>query len=114
MNDSVVKYKKEKNETKKVNKNELYYVIILSFTLCFLILIYAPLELLFGNQLEFNYNMYELLAYMVPVMVICWAILSALLLLIRKKALKIYGILLPVLIGAVLASYIQGSFFSGK
>ena len=96
------------------NKIEFLHVVIVVFAVCFLLLIYAPLELLFGNQLEFNYNMYELLTYMIPVMIVCCAILSAVFLILRKKAGKVYGIALVVLTALLLASYIQGSFFSGN
>ncbi len=94
--------------------NDFFPVIISVLALCFLILIYAPLELLFGNQLEFNYNMYELLVYMIPALLICFGFLAALFLLLKRKAQKVYGILLPVLLGVLLSSYIQGSFFSGN
>ena len=96
------------------NKIEFLHVVIVVFAVCFLLLIYAPLELLFGNQLEFNYNMYELLAYMVPVVIGCCAILSAVFLILRKKAGKVYGIALSVFTALLLASYVQGSFFSGN
>ncbi len=96
------------------NKIEFLHVVIVVFAVCFLLLIYAPLELLFGNQLEFNYNMYELLTYMVPVVIGCCAILSAVFLILRKKAGKVYEIALSVFTALLLASYVQGSFFSGN
>ena len=98
----------------KEHKSSFFYTLILPFAGCFLILIYAPLELLFGNQLEFNYNMYELLACMMPVLLVSFVILTALFLLLKKKVQKVYFAALPVILGVLLASYIQGSFFSGN
>ncbi len=98
----------------KDNKREIFCTIILPFAVSFLIFIYAPLELLFGNQLEFNYNMYELLAYMIPSLLIFSGFLVALFLLLKRKAQKVYSVLLTVLLGVLLSSYIQGSFFSGN
>ena len=106
--------RRNKDSVVREKKVEFLRVVIVVFAACFLLLIYSPLELLFGNQLEFNYNMYELLAYMVPVVIACCAILSVLLLIVRKKAGKVYGIALAVLTALLLASYVQGSFFSGN
>ena len=91
-----------------------FFILTVPFSVCFMLLIYAPLELLFGNQLEFNYNMYELLAYMIPVLLAFFIILAALLLWLKKKVQKVYFAALPVILGVLLASYLQGSFFSGN
>ncbi len=97
-------------------KNKKIYVFLrlltVPSTICLLFLVYAPLELLFANRTELNYNMYELLGYMLPVMLCTVALLSILLLILRKKAKKLYRICLFLLLLILLSSYVQGAFFA--
>ena len=99
---------------KKNKTNVLLSSIMVPFTVCFLLFIYAPLELLFGNQTEFNYNMYELLRFMLPMALGISLVLSIILLLLRKKAPCAYNILLVLLAAVLISSYIQGTFLSGN
>ena len=110
---------KEKEYMRDVNsikfkKINFINLLIVPSALCFLVFICAPLELLFTNRTELNYNMYELLGYMLPVMFLAAGLLSILLLLLRKKAIKLYRICLFLLILILVTLYIQGTFLAKK
>ena len=100
----------------ELNKKKKIYVflrlLLVPSAVCLLLLVYAPLELLFTNRTELNYNMYELLSYMLPIMLCAVAPLSILLLTLRKKAKKLYRICLFLLLLILLVSYIQGTFYA--
>ena len=62
----------------KNNKKQYFSLSCIIIALLFILLVYAPLELLFGNEYEFSYNMYDVLKYMLPFLFVVWLVLSLL------------------------------------
>ena len=99
---------------KKQNKKWFYAPVLVSMAICFLFCLFAPMELLFANEYEFNYNLYDLLQYMLPLMLLCWACLTGVLALMHHFSRKSYLLALAVLFAVFAAAYIQGTFFAGN
>ena len=94
------------------NKKRYFPVICIIAAWLFIIFIYAPLELLFGNEYEFSYNMYDVLKYMLPVFFAVLLLLCLLFVSFSAFVKKIPVFFLPVLFTVLIATYIQGTFLS--
>ena len=82
--------------------------------LCFLWTIYGPLELLYGNRTDLPYNMYTLLGYMLPLFAALTLFLAGFIGIAEKRSDGAYRICTAVITGALVASYIQGTYLSGN
>ncbi len=84
----------------------------LSVVTCFMLFLYAPLELLFTNQDEFWFDVYTL----TPVMAVIFAAVCiasiAVFFILRKLSEKLYGIGLALYFIAFLCLYIQGNLLT--
>lgn len=109
MND---KRKKNKGFLSRI-KNSIPLLAGLALLL-FIFLIYAPLELLYGNEYEFSYNMYDVLLYMLPVFIVSTCVCVAIILPLTRRQSKLYFPVVAVLFTAGIATYIQGTFLSGN
>lgn len=85
---------------------------VLAVTLCYLLFIYGPLELYVNNQEDLSYDLYDLMAVMIPAFLCSAAIGSGILFVLQKKSKKAYLILLAISFCALLSFYIQGAFLS--
>ncbi len=104
-----------KATTRKEQKRKWLYVpALVSMAICFLFCLFAPMELLFANEYEFNYNLYDLLQYMLPLLLLCWVCLTGALALLHHFSRKGYLLALAVLFAVFAAAYIQGTFFAGN
>lgn len=85
--------------------------IILSVSVCFMLCVYAPLELFLTNQEEFWFDIKILIfpvALLFAIVTVASIVLFLILRLINKK---VYYIGLALAVIALLCSYVQGNFF---
>ena len=92
-------------------KGTLY--IILSMTLSFLFLVYAPFELLINNTYDLWYNIYDIMKHMIPLFLVSSFALTFLCVVIDRLSRKVGTVILAGAFIVLLSSYIQGTFFSG-
>ncbi len=88
--------------------------IWLSIVTCFMLFLYAPLELLFLNQDEFWYDAYLLIPIMFFVFVVACAASITAFVLLRKWSQTLYRIGLAAYFTVMICSYIQGNFLTGS
>ena len=92
----------------KNSKN--YEGIILSIVMCFMLFVYAPLELFFMNQDEFFFDVYILLPVLLVlfglILIPCMIVFA----LLKRKSEKAYTISLSLFFIMFICSYIQGNF----
>ncbi|MBD5504989.1 MAG: LTA synthase family protein [Lachnospiraceae bacterium] len=88
--------------------------IWLSIVTCFMLFIYAPLELLFTNQDEFWFDIYILVPIMSAVFGIVCVISILAFVLLRKWNENIYRIGLVIYLIAFISLYIQGNWLTGN
>ena len=91
----------------------------LSLAVCFMLLLYAPLEIYCNNHTEFWFSILILLKTLLPFFVGAFVLLtaiSALVLHVADKLIfeKLYSWYLLLFALAFLSTYIQGTFFAGK
>ncbi len=86
--------------------------IWLSIATCFMLFLYAPLELLFTNQDEFWFDVYILTPIMFAIFAAACIVSVAVFLVLRKLDEKIYWIGLAVYFIAFLCLYIQGNLLT--
>ena len=98
----------------KENRQIELITILLPAALCFLWILYSPLEMLFGNEIDLAYNMYTLLGYMFPLFAAGTLCLSGFLRLVEKKSSRAYRICTAVIAGCLAASYFQGTYMTGN
>lgn len=84
--------------------------LIAAPALCFLLFVYAPLELCLTNPLEFWFSAAQLLPAALGLFVLGSALLCALLLALRRFAPRLYPLAVAVLFAALVCTWIQGSF----
>ena len=84
--------------------------IALSVSICFMFLIYAPLELYLTNKNEFWYDIYVLTPIMVCVFILFVAICILVFWLINKYSTRIYNLSVTALFIVLICSYIQGNY----
>lgn len=83
--------------------------IWLSAAVCFMMFLYAPLELLFTNQDEFWFDAYILVSVMLPVFILTCCLSVLALALIERKSREAYRIALALYFFAFIALYVQGN-----
>ena len=86
--------------------------IWLSVATCFMLFLYAPLELLFTNQDEFWFDAYILVPIMLVVFVIVCIVSVLACMLLVKLGNKAYQVGLALYFAAFIGLYIQGNFLT--
>ena len=92
-------------------KKKIFPLFVISFAIGFLLFAFAPLDLYFNNPLDYQYDMYCILKYMLPVMVLFLVLALA----ISAAALKfkrVYKLLLCFFTGIYISLFVQGNFFA--
>lgn len=84
----------------------------LPLSLLFLLLIYGPAESYFSNVNDFSFDIYDLLVMFVPVFIVCSIVVILMLFLANLVSNRMLSILLAISLGALLAFFVQGTFFS--
>ena len=88
--------------------------IWLSFAVCFMLFIFAPLEMLFMNQDEFWFDAYLLLSIMIFVFAVPCVCSIVAFVVLEKWSKKVYGVCLAVYFAAFVSLYIQGNYMTGN
>lgn len=88
--------------------------VFVSVAACFLMCVYAPLELYLGNQNEFWFKLGDMLPTAWVMFIVCTALCSALLLLLKKLSVKIYRVVLVAAFGIFICFYAEGNFLAGN
>ena len=88
--------------------------IIVSAALCFMLCIYAPIELFISNQSDFWFSINDLVFPAVLLFFICWVVLAAVLVLMRSRWEKGYNAAVFVLFSIQIICYIQGNFLVSR
>lgn len=83
----------------------------LPLSLLFLLLIYGPAESYFSNVNDFSFDIYDLLVMFVPVFIVCSIVVILMLFLANRVSNRMLSILLAISLGALLAFFVQGTFF---
>ena len=91
---------------------EISSVIWLSIAVCFMLFLYAPLELLLTNQEEFWFDVYLLAPIMLVVFLIMCVSSVLLLLLLKKGNSNRYQIVLMLYFIVFIGLYVQGNFLA--
>lgn len=86
--------------------------IWLSVAVCFMLFLYAPLELLFTNQDEFWFDAYILFPVMAAVFAVSCIFSILVLALLRKTGMKLYQIGVTLYFIVFLCLYAQGNFLT--
>ncbi len=87
--------------------------IALAFSACFLVFLYAPLELYLTNQLEFWFTAGQLLPYALALLLLALLLLVLLLALAARVGEKLYTACLALGFLGLVCTWIQGSFLVG-
>ena len=86
----------------------------LAFLSGFMLIIYAPLELLFTNEADFWFTGGQIFPTLLAVFLAWLVCMSAVLLLLRQKAGKLFAVVFALVTGLTLAAYIQANFLAGN
>ena len=86
--------------------------IWLSLATCFMLFLYAPLELLFTNQDEFWFDAYILVPIMLVVFVIVYIVSVLACMLLAKLGNKVYQVGLALYFAVFIGLYIQGNLLT--
>lgn len=84
--------------------------LILSFTMCFMLFLYAPLELYFSNKSEFWFDIYTLFPVMLGIFVLAFVGSCVVFMILRLIHKKVYQAGFVSYFIAFLCTYIQGNF----
>ncbi len=103
----------EKKDFKNVLKNSLAS-IIMSFAACFMIFLYAPIEIFFTNVEEFNFAFSDIISTMLPVFFGAFILFSGIFIILRRINIKVYNIVLIIYFIIFVSTYIQGTYMSGN
>lgn len=87
--------------------------ILLSVSLCFMLCVYAPLELFLTNQEEFWFDIKTLVFPVILFFAVATVICIVLFLVLRLINKKVYYIGLAAAMVALICSYVQGNFLVG-
>lgn len=82
--------------------------------LCFLLFLYAPLEVFSQNINDFSYDIYDLMKAMIPFWVAFAVAFSLLLLVVRKFSTKASNCLSLICFAVLISAFIQGTFLSSN
>lgn len=86
----------------------------LAFLSGFMLIIYAPLELLFTNEADFWFTGGQIFPTLLAGFFAWLVCMSAVLLLLRHKAGKLFAVVFALVTGLTLAAYIQANFLAGN
>ena len=95
---------------KKKDKTNLWAGICLMGAFCFMLFLYAPLELFFYNQQDFWFDVYTLLPLLLVLFAVSFLLSTAVMAIFFFVCEKLYYIVLPLVSIAFLSTYIQGNF----
>ena len=101
---------RSKKGIRKVLTQEVKTGCFLAVATCFMLFLYAPLELLFTNQEEFFFDMYILLPPIICNFLLFLILSIGLFLLVKKS--KFYYVILGAYFTAFICLYVQGNFFA--
>lgn len=90
-------------------KSKLLLSFLVSFLLGFMLLIFGPAEIFFGNVTEFQFLYGEFVGYMVIIFVIALLLMTALLTILPDK---LHKIAVSIVFGIALAGYLQVMFLN--
>ncbi len=108
-----MKIKKHFFQKQGMNLINMESGIWLSAATCFMLFLYAPLELLFTNQDEFWFDAYILTPVMFVVFVIVLAVSIVFFVLLDRWGERPYRVGLAVYFTAFICTYVQGNFLAG-
>lgn len=91
-------------------KRSIRSMVMLSISICFMLFIYAPLELYLTNKDEFWYDIYVLAPIMGCVFTILTSLCILAFLLINKCSTRLYDVSVVALFVVFICSYIQGNY----
>lgn len=98
-----------KKNNKKLLK-DLEPAIVISFAVCFMLLVFAPIEIFFSNQSQFWFEMNELFKIIAIMMLIAMALMTVFFAILRIISVRIYNYAVLLEFIALVATYIQGNF----
>ena len=104
---------KQKDDNHK-DKYDIKTILVISVSVLFFIVVYAPAELYVNNIDEFIFSMKDMLSVQVPSLVVSVAVLSAVLYILTRVSKRIYAFVVCALWWMYLCTILQGVFFSGK
>lgn len=85
-------------------------IIITIFTLCFTIMVFAPLEIFLSNRDFFWFSIYNMTYFIVPYFIMAFLGIFLCMMLIRKLMPKASNWILVILVSISISLYIQGNF----
>lgn len=95
----------------KMDKTSLWAGICLVGALCFMLFIYAPLELFFYNQREFWFDLYTLLPLLLVLLCVSFLAATVIMVICCAVCPKLYKAgMIPVVSMVFLCAYVQGNF----
>ena len=99
---------------KKIDIKNLLGSFLISFSICFLIFLYAPTQIYISNALDFSFNITDIWRYMLPLSIIS-AVIGTLVLTAVYRLNPKAGMLLAIIFtGLLLAFFVEGNFFAVK
>ncbi len=104
----------DKSKTRRYSIKQIQGGIWLSVATCFMLFLYAPLELLFTNQDEFWFDVYLLAPIMFPVFAVSCLISILVFALLQKWNAALYRFGLAVYFIVFICLYVQGNLLTGS
>ena len=103
---------------KKIDLKYLTFAFVISFVLSFMLYIYEPILTYSSNindfWFDFNLMISNIILYMIIVFVFLMVVYLLLYLLLRKKNIKLYKVILVISFILFLYAYIQGNYLVGS
>lgn len=99
---------------KLLDKKKIFAAAILSISISFTVFFFSPIEVFLGNQKEFLINFEQAAIPLLIVSLVCSAAVLTILILLYKICEKAFEIALRLVLGILLAFYMQSLFFNGK
>ena len=100
----------QKNIERKKRFKEFLHGVIMSFALCFMLFLYAPLEMYINNKNEFWFDIYKLFPIMLVIFLLSTIVCVAVLALCYFIHRGLYQSTLVVCFISFVALYVQGNF----
>ena len=105
---------KPKINRKFLDKKKMFAAVMLSISISFTVFFFSPIEVFLGNQKEFLINFEQAAIPLLIVSFACSAAVLLILILLYKICEKAFEIALRLVLGVLLAFYMQSLFFNGK
>ena len=99
---------------KLLDKKKIFAAAMLSISISFTVFFFSPIEVFLGNQKEFLINFEQAAIPLLIVSLVCSAAVLTILILLYKICEKAFEIALRLVLGILLAFYMQSLFFNGK